>query len=143
MIRAWSGDAAGFLVDAEAAVAAGAVKNNGFVALARAGCVAITMVSSNALLTDRLGAAAVAWLLRAQADGVFAKEGQWKSLIDPSFDRIAKRPAFRDLKDDLTFPIQPFASETTTPQRPKKQGLRCICSPVEGGTPRAPRHGLA
>jgi len=115
LIRAWSGDAAGFLVDAEAAVAAGAVKNDEFVALSKAACVAITIVSSNALLTDRLSAVPVAWLLCAQADGVFAKEGEWKSLIDPCFDAIAQRPAFRDLKDDRTFPIQPFASETTTP----------------------------
>ena len=115
LIRAWSGDAAGFLVDAEAAVAAGTVKNDEFVALSRAACAAITMVGSNALLTDRLSTVAVAWLLRAQADGVFAKEGEWKSLIDPCFDPITRRPAFHDLKDDLTFPIHPFASETTTP----------------------------
>ena len=114
LIRAWSGDAAGFLVDAEGAVAIGAVKKNELVTLARAACVAIANVRSNSALTDRLGADAVDWILAARDDGVFASQGAWKDLIDPRFDPIARRPGFRDLKSDLTFPTQPFASETTT-----------------------------
>jgi eukaryotic-like serine/threonine-protein kinase len=113
LIRAWSGEAAGFVVDAEAAVAAGAVKKYQLVTLARAACVAIATVRSNSSLTDRLGADAVAWILAARDDGVFASEGAWKDLIDPRFDPIARLPKFRDLKSDLTFPAQPFASETT------------------------------
>ncbi len=115
LIRAWSGDAAGFLADAQAAVAAGSVTKDQLVTLARAACLAISNVGSNATLTDRLGATAMAWLRSAQADGVFASQGAWKVLIDPRFDTIALRPEFRDLKADLTFPTQPFASETTAP----------------------------
>jgi tetratricopeptide (TPR) repeat protein len=113
LIRAWSGDASGFLDDAEAAVAAGSVTKDQLVTLARAACLAISRESSNAAVADRLGATATAWLLSARADGVFANQGAWKVLIDPHFDTIAQRPEFRDLKADLTFPTQPFASETT------------------------------
>ena len=115
LIRAWSGDVAGFLADAHAAVVARAVTKDQLVTLARAACLAISNVGSNAALTDRLGATAMAWLLSAQADGVFASQGAWKVLIDPGFDTIALRPEFRDLKADLTFPTQPFASGTTVP----------------------------
>ena len=115
LIRAWSGEAAGFLADAQAAVAAGSVTKDQLVTLARAACLAISRVKSNAAVADRLGATAMAWLLSARADGVFANQGAWKVLIDPRFDTIALRPEFRDLKADLTFPTQPFASGTTAP----------------------------
>ena len=116
LIRAWSGDAAGFVVDAEAAVAAGAVKNNQFVTLARAACVAIPNRElgcrperSTRRRRRRLAPC------RPRRRRLREERESGKSLSIPASTPSRNALTFRDLKDDLTFPIQPFASETTTP----------------------------
>jgi hypothetical protein len=113
LIRAWTGDAAGFLADAEALVAFGAMKKKDLVRLAKAGCVALPYVTSNPALTERLRATAVAWLRSALSDDELSSERDPQVLLDPRFDVIAEHPQIRLLKDDLRFPTEPFASETT------------------------------
>jgi tetratricopeptide (TPR) repeat protein len=113
LIRAWSGDAERFLAEAEELVASGAAKQNKLLRLAKAACVAIPRVTTDAALKERLAAAATKWLRSARDNGELVSQADTHILIDPHFDVIAQRPEIRLLRDDLSFPTQPFAPETT------------------------------
>jgi tetratricopeptide (TPR) repeat protein len=110
LIRAWSGDAAGFLAQAETAISARSVPRDELITLAVAACGAIANAKPDARLTERLGASAVAWLRVAAADGAFAHQGAPVAISDTRIDPIAHRVEFRDLKADLAFPAYPFAT---------------------------------
>ena len=81
---------------------------------ASAACGAIANAKSDARLTERLGAAAVA-LARSPcaSEEPSPHQGACSSISDPRFDPIAHRPDFRALKTDLAFPANPFAPATS------------------------------
>ncbi len=112
LIRAWSGDAASFLAEAEAAIGARVVPQDELITMAGAACRAITDASSNPTLADRLGASAVAWLRIAEADGAFLEQRAAAGVFDARFNPIIHRPEFRALRADLKFPANPFAPAT-------------------------------
>jgi serine/threonine-protein kinase len=112
LIRAWSGDAAAFLTEAEAAIVARSVPRGELITFAGAACRAVTDANISPNLVDRLGASAVAWLRIAEADGAFLAQGSAAPLFDARFDPIARRADFRALRADLAFPADPFAPAT-------------------------------
>ena len=112
LIRAWSGDAAAFLAEAEAAIGARVVPRDELITLASAACRAITDANSNPTLADRLGASAVAWLRIAEADGAFLEQRAAAGVFDARFNPIVHRRDFQSLRADLKFPANPFAAAT-------------------------------
>ena len=115
LMRGWTGDVAGFLSDAEAAVSAGEVDRDWLINFADSACTALRGESLDPVLADRLGSAAVAWLRDARNLGAYDREGSWVFLTERQFDPIARRPEFRALIADLSFPADPFQAEVKMP----------------------------
>jgi tetratricopeptide (TPR) repeat protein len=117
LVRAWSGNAAGFLAGAREAVEAGLVPVEELITLAEAAAQATDRTAADSTLAasvrtrqaEELAAEAVGWLERAAAAGYFRKYDNRTALIQRRFDALRSRPSFRALVDDVFFPEDPFA----------------------------------
>jgi tetratricopeptide (TPR) repeat protein len=117
LVRAWSGDAAGFLAGARHAVESGSVPVEELITLAEAAAQAAARARADPALpasvrtrqADELAAQAVGWLERAGAAGYFRKSDHKTQLIEPRFDALRLRPRFRALLGHVFFPDDPFA----------------------------------
>ena len=117
LVRAWSGDAAGFLAGARQAVGSGSVPVDELLTLADAAAAAGVRAGADSALpasvrtrqADELAAQAVGWLERAAAGGYFRGYDNKNQLMEPRFDALRVRPRFRALVADEFFPDNPFA----------------------------------
>jgi hypothetical protein len=117
VVRAWSGDAAGFLAGARQSVGSGSVPVEELITLAEAAAHAAARAGADSALpaavrtrqADELAAQAVGWLERAAAAGYFRTYDHKNQLMEPRFDALRLRPSFQALVADEFFPDNPFA----------------------------------
>ena len=117
LVRAWSGDAVGFLAGARQAVGSGSVPVEELITLAeaathaaaRAGALLALPAAVRTRQADELTTEAVGWLERAAAAGYFHRSDQKNQLMEPRFDALRLRQSFRALVADEFFPDDPFA----------------------------------
>jgi eukaryotic-like serine/threonine-protein kinase len=117
LVRAWSGDAAGFLAGARQAVGSGLVPVEEFFTLAEAAAHGASRIGADSAAPasvrtrqgDELAAQAVGWLERAAAAGYFRQFDHKNRLNEPRFDALRLLPSFQALMADEFFPDDPFA----------------------------------